>query len=297
MIKWKEVNTERPDLGAYVIVCNHKTDNLREGRFGLCMPTKDGKNIGFHMGKDQYDKPDLWKYWTPLFVEIDVPEKQTEELDILYHNSKDLLNSYEARFLVVAGTHIGASKNMYPMDQYVNGIITRSLSLIFGFTTLLDSKNFMAAAHLCRLHLDNYLRLFAAWLTSKPHQFALDVYRGKRVEELKDRNGKLMKDWYLREEANKENSWVSNVYKETSAYIHFSRNHMMSNSSLSKEKKGVIETYLSKYDHPNVKVSNRIEGVLGMIEISNAILNYIVGYAFTKMNEDKLDALKKKQGI
>jgi hypothetical protein len=298
MIEWKEVNTQKPDLGDFIIVCNEKVENLRKGHFGICFPTADEKHIYFQLGRDQLDKPEKWKYWTPLLIELDAPDNdKPEELNTFYEYSKYLLNTYEARFLLVVKTSASASKNMYAMDSYVSGIVSRSLSLIYGFTTLLESKNFMAAAHLCRLHLDNYLRLYAAWLTPNPHDFAMAVLSGKRVEELTDRDGKQMKDWYLREKANKDKPWVSSVYKETSGYIHFSRKHIMSNSTISKDKEGVIETYLSKYDHDNVKVSNRIEGVLGMIEISNAILEYIVGWVFTKMNEDKLDALKKKQGI
>src|SRR5690606_25835105 len=103
-----------------------------------------------------------------------------------------------------------------------------SLKLIFGFTTLIKDDNFIAASHLVRCHLDNIIRFSATWLVNDPHDFAVKVIDGVEINTLKDKNGALMKDWYLRNLLNEEYPWITNVYKQSSGYIHLSSKHVFS---------------------------------------------------------------------
>lgn len=291
MINWNLIEEGLPDLGTFTILTNDDKGGFKDNELGMLVPSTDGSTAAFLVGKKQVISPSKWKYWAPLYVtDLEIPDTvNQDELIKYYDHCKAVLDSYEARFIVATKASMSVSNNMYAMDQYISGIITRSLSLIYGTVTLLDSKNFMAAAHLTRLHLDNYLRLFAAYISPNPNDFAMQVMDGVQVDKLLDRDKKPMKDWYLREKASKINPWVNDVYKETSGYIHFSRKHIFSATQVSKTESMVIQTYLSKYDHENVTMSNRIEAVFGMVEISNCILQYIEGWIMWKMNNDKIN--------
>lgn len=126
------------------------------------------------------------------------------------------------------------------MQEFLN----RSLSLIYGFDTLLTSANFVGALHLVRPHLDNYLRLSASWLVENSHDFAKDFGEGMNIRNIKDRNGKKMTDAYVKEKATAEFPWIENLYNETSGFIHFINKHIMNATSLSSEKE---KTPLSIY--------------------------------------------------
>jgi hypothetical protein len=152
---------------------------------------------------------------------------------------------------------IKSGNGLYAIDFYISGIISRSLSLIYGFETLILSRNFVAAAHLVRPHLDNFLRLNAVWLTKDPHDFAFKVWKGEQVGNLKDRDGNLMKDWYLKDKATEHYPWMKNVYDETSGFVHFSNKHIKNATSLVKrEDEGILQTFLGKTDN-NVSNEHR----------------------------------------
>ena len=61
---------------------------------------------------------------------------------------------------------------VHHLDMLAVGVVKRSMSLLYGFTTLMRSQNFHAAAHLVRPHLDNYLRFQTVWLVNNPEEFA-----------------------------------------------------------------------------------------------------------------------------
>src|SRR5690349_15408738 len=111
------------------------------------------------------------------------------------------IDSFENNFKELTKQMISPGQDLFPLDMLAVGVINRSLSLLTGFTTLVRSNNYIAAAHLARPHLDNYLRFYAAWLVSEPHEFAMEVMRGKRIDKLKDRTGKHLRDAYLVEVA------------------------------------------------------------------------------------------------
>ena len=129
----------------------------------------------------------------------------------------------------------------YPLDLLAVAAINRSANLHSGFTLLMEKKNFLAAAPLLRLQLDNCLRFYAAFLVSKPHEFALTVYDGTPIRKLKSRDGKLMTDAYLVGELSKLHPWMTHVYGHASGYIHLSEKHFFDAIS----KKDGVENVLS----------------------------------------------------
>ena len=174
-----------------------------------------------------------------------------------------------------------AGNGIYPVDMLAIGVINRSLSLTYGFSTLIKSKNYIAAAHLVRPHLDNYLRFYAVWLVDNPHDFASLVLKGERIDKLKDKKGKYLRDSYLVEIATKEYPWMANVYTVTSGFIHLSKKHVFTSTKLKNSKERTAEFLVSKTDK-YVPKESIIEGIECMTEISYCILNLLLGWTETK---------------
>jgi len=197
----------------------------------------------------------------------------------------DFLESKEKRLIEIA-TKLNSGK-FYPLDFLSNAVINRSLKLIFGFTTLLKDENFIAASHLVRCHLDNIIRFSASWLVEDPHDFATKVIDGVKIDSLKDKKGELMKDWYLRNLLNDEYPWITNVYKESSGYIHFSSKHIFSTIHSLDSENRTMQFSFSKKD-VDIDMTLKIEVVHCMGEITDILLDYLNGWHYTKENPDKL---------
>jgi hypothetical protein len=117
-------------------------------------------------------------------------------------------------------------KVIYPLDFLAFAVLNRSLRLTSGFLTLIREKNLIAAAPLVRLQLDNCLRFFASTLVDQPHDFAIQVLGGRRIDQTKDRSGKRLTDSYLKQLLSAHEPWIDPVYKETSGFIHLSEKHI-----------------------------------------------------------------------
>ena len=145
---------------------------------------------------------------------------------------------------------------------------------------------------MARPHLDNYLRFYAAWQVSDPHDFAMQTMKGVRIEKLKDRLGNSLKDSNLIKTASRDYPWMQNVYDETSGFIHLSSKHILTSSKLIDKEEGTVEFAVSKLDK-YVQDESRSEAIDCMIEITRCIIKLLEGWIWTKNNEDKLAELKK----
>jgi hypothetical protein len=199
-----------------------------------------------------------------------------QELENLEYKIKDLFKKINTSFI-------------YPLDILANTVLDRSLHIIFGFTKLIRDENFIAASHIVRCHLDNILRFYAATLVNDPQDFAYQIMKGVQVDKLKDKEGNYLKDSLLRNKLNKNYPWVTNVYKETSGFIHLSSKHVFTSSKLIDNKKRIIEFSLSKKDNYVTDVS-RSEAIRCMIEITNVLCHFIEDWIMTKnvsLNKNK----------
>jgi len=210
-------------------------------------------------------------------------------------NSKlDHIDSLENNFKELSKQMMSPGQDLFPLDMLAVGVINRSLSLLTGFTTLIRKNNYIAAAHLARPHLDNYLRFSAAWLVTEPHDFAMKVMRGIRIDKLKDRTGKNLRDNYLVEIASKDYPWMLNVYKETSGFIHLSKKHIFTSTAIKDKNERTVEFRVGKEDK-YVTDDSKLEAAECMIEITNCIITLLEGWIWTKNNPSKLEDLKKQQ--
>ncbi len=120
------------------------------------------------------------------------------------------------------------SPNLYHADMFVLGAVKRILAVSEGFRTLMVSRNFTSSAGLVRMQIDTAARLNGLRLVAVPETFCKAVMSGLRYDKQKDRKGKHMRDVYLIEKLAERYSWVSEVYKQTSGFVHLSDRHLWS---------------------------------------------------------------------
>lgn len=178
--------------------------------------------------------------------------------------------------------------NIYGVDLLAVAVFKRSYSLITGFCKMIEEDNFICAAPLIRVQLDNLLRFSAVHLVKEPHQLAFDIILGKQLNKIKDKNGKLMQDYYLVSQLKEKYDWIERLYKETSGYIHLSEKHFFNtihNLDDSVDKRIVTISVNDKSE--NIDIKFKIEAVEAMHTITNEILNYLYGWIFTKQSKSE----------
>lgn len=169
---------------------------------------------------------------------------------------------------------------VFPLDFLAIALMDRSVSIIFGFTSMIRANNFTCAAPLIRLHLDSLLRFYACWIHSDPHELASSVLKGEQIRRIKDRTGKKMTDAYLVEQLSKEYPWVGSVYEHTSGWVHLSKKHMVNSTGFLSKDERIFSHKISRFD--TVSEANKIEGIDCMTEITNVICEFLEGWNQTK---------------
>lgn len=115
--------------------------------------------------------------------------------------------------------------DMYLADWYVFGALRRMMALTKGFRRMVEDRNFLCAAPLVRLQLDNALRIFALSLVSNPNALASKLLDGEPLSRQKDDAGKRLRDAYLVGRLSAHHDWVEALYEETSGFVHLSERH------------------------------------------------------------------------
>lgn len=203
-------------------------------------------------------------------------------------NKLEVLKKYDEKFFKLAEKILEAHNgSFYPVDEIVIGIIKRSLSLLDGFCTMIENNNNLCAASLIRLHLDSLLRFHALHLVENPHDLSIRILKGERLDKIKDKNNKQLKDKYLAEEVNKKYDWVLRVYQETSGFVHLSKKHFFYAITEVRDSDHTISWAIgAKEKHITEKTI--FEYIEGFQAISNAILDYLFGWYITKEYPENL---------
>lgn len=172
------------------------------------------------------------------------------------------------------------SGKMFTLDLLAIAVLNRSACLLTGFCDLIERNNFIAAAPLLRLQLDNLLRFHGAWLAENPHTFSEEVLKGIHIRKLKDRDGNLMTDRYLVEKISEKYPVMKSVYEHTSGYIHLSDKHIF-NSLGQLKKDGTFHMKVSSSDG-FIKESDYLEALRAFFEITGVLFSYMKGWSLTK---------------
>jgi hypothetical protein len=160
------------------------------------------------------------------------------------------------------------------LDMFAWMVLKRSISLVYGFVALIRAKNFVSAAPLVRLQIDNILRFRAAFLVADSDAFIHSVLSGTPVRELRDKDNRRMTDAYLQQQLLSEYPWIQEMYRKTSGYVHLSEEHFFNTVRASSKSEGAIEAYIG----PDDRMVNSIiysEAVETMILITHSLLTYM----------------------
>jgi len=117
--------------------------------------------------------------------------------------------------------------SLFPADTVALAVLDRSMSLIRGFVLLARNGDYIPAAGLLRMQLDNVLRFYGIKMSGDPHGVANKVIQGVALRKIADSSGEKMTDARLKELLAITNPWVNHVYALSSGYIHLSEQHVM----------------------------------------------------------------------
>lgn len=142
------------------------------------------------------------------------------------------------------------NNNMYRADFYVMGALRRVMALTKGFVRMIEDRNFLCAAPLVRMQLDNALRVFALSLVADRETLAGKLLDGEPLSKLKGDAGEKLRDAYLVEKLSEHYDWVKPLYAETSGFVHLSERHFFVAISKTDETERMVYLSLSPDDGP-----------------------------------------------
>jgi len=186
----------------------------------------------------------------------------------------------------------------YGMDLLAYGALNRSKAHLSGFTQLIRNRNLVCAGALLRLQLDTAMRFAAAWQVQDPHEFALAVLSGKRVRDLKDQAGRKLTDAHLVALLGAEFAWVPRVYEATSGYVHLSSVHLHS-AITAVDGEGDRQTFEMKISEidKEMPADTYIEAIEAFAASTEILLQYVVGWIYTKSNPEAVAAAKRERDL
>lgn len=138
---------------------------------------------------------------------------------------------------------LGVSQ-LFNLDLLLLSLAARSADVIDAFTYALDRWNISTASALVRLQVDNVLRAHVAAIYPDPDQLFLHLAADKRFDKLEVPEALLkllpdapkkarFTDRVLVELAQAHHSWIADVYKTSSAWVHHSAAHVLTTWQIS----------------------------------------------------------------
>lgn len=209
-------------------------------------------------------------------------------MDTEVKNALEELRSYHKSHTDLGWQLIKADKDLYMVDLLAVATLNRSLRLTLGFCSLIESENFIAAAPLLRLQIDNLLRFSAIFLVSDENEFVLNILNGISIRDQKDISGKKMTDAYLVDKMSAQYPWIKEVYTRTSGYIHLSDMHILNAMQVSI----TDNTFSMAVTNQDVFVSDDIyiEACAAFRETTNLLLAVLSLWIEVKSKHGKQDS-------
>jgi hypothetical protein len=196
-------------------------------------------------------------------------EKDSEEgLQKIEDSLDHLLSRSLDRSMNISIDLLG-KENQSSFDRFIVSALMRSKYLTEAYFELVSRSNYMASLHVIRLNLDNILRVYAGFICKNPDEFADAFIAGRRVRDLRDKNGKKMFDSYLTEKISqkKDLEWVQEFYNEMSGFIHFSDKHY--EHIFEKDGSG----YLGDNDNMKISIAERLEKITKMEQMNEILFS------------------------
>lgn len=196
-------------MGADLILAASGREGDKQLEFPKLRGARPVSASRFKRGQNKLQKPEIW------------PDKDTPYEAIL----NAILYS-EDQIKEVFRNNVYQNKSITYADLYGIGIGRRALALSTGFRQMVEQRNSTCAMPMIRMQLDTALRLYAGFWVDDHQVFCKEILGGKQINRYKDSDGKIMQDSYLIGKLLEKNPWISEVYNQSSGYIHFSSRHI-----------------------------------------------------------------------
>lgn len=171
---------------------------------------------------------------------------------------------------------------LYPLDFLALAVLNRSLCLVSAFVMLIEARNLIAAAPLIRLRLDNALRFFASTLADEPHELAMKVLAGARIDRIKDKSGMHLTDKHLVTTLGVHEPWIEPVYEQTSGFVHLSEKHIFNAVKTQDENERGILMKISERDE-FVPETTYQEALAVFTRVTKLVLNITEAWATRRL--------------
>jgi hypothetical protein len=182
---------------------------------------------------------------------------------------------------------------IFPLDLLAYAALKRNIAISEAMSLVIAMWNMTTARTLLRVHIDTGLRFSAAWLVDDPQGFASKVVAGERIDKLKDKKGKLLRDAHLVEVRSMEYPWLPEVYKRLSGYVHFSGSHFHDTIESIDEDSISFDIRATDHKYPE---SSWVEVLDCFSEASSILAWYLRGYIETKaLSPEELATLRNKK--
>ena len=146
----------------------------------------------------------------------------------MFFDTIDDLKRNEEIYSDFWNNYVGLGDNLMADSTFLISILRRAVDLNNAFNTLTDSGNYIAAAPLLRLQLDNMLYCFAGTIKANNNDFLVGFLAGSNWKDIKDKDGMKLSDDYLLDLISKKfnTDEFKRIYKESSNFIHLSSSHL-----------------------------------------------------------------------
>lgn len=145
-------------------------------------------------------------------------------------------------------TLMAGSGALTPFDLIVIGAAKRAVSVSVGIEQAVSTRNMVCARALLRMQLDTVLRYSAFRHVDKAQEVARRVIAGEPIRKMKSRCGKPLHDSFLVEKLGEHFSWVPEVYKRTSGYVHFCESQFYDSVASFQVESGEMEIAINETD-------------------------------------------------
>lgn len=173
------------------------------------------------------------------------------------------------------------------LTDFVMSITDRAISFNRAFITLTNHYNYQSAICLIRLQIDNSLRLFAYSIANNSFEFYDKILQGIHIGNLVDRENNKMTDEHLTNQLDKLFPGIKLLYKNTSGYIHFSKNHLFLNKNIEQESEEKLKVRTKIGDIDRLEIYQQVDFAYNMFFASKCLLTLITSYRIDLKENEK----------
>ncbi len=177
------------------------------------------------------------------------PEKQDSKPNAFIQRL-DKQVALEQELIQKGAALLRQNESMYGSDLFLLGAMKRTLAQSSGFRELIAAKNFPCAAAIVRLQIDTAMRINGLSLVNDIDAFCGELMEGKRFNQIKDRDGKKLADFYLRQRLGEKHPWINSVYETTSDLIHLSPKHLFTSIIRTDDETRTVHFLIGDRDPP-----------------------------------------------